>query len=60
MKDRKKLLYKGKTKIFKGHRIQISGRKNLEKWMKLIGFRNKRHLDKYKKVGTARFEFADS
>ncbi len=49
MKDCKTLKYKGKTKTYKGYRIQISGRKNLEKWMELVGFRNERHLNKYKK-----------
>ena len=48
-KDKKRLTYKGKTKVHVGYRIQISGRKNLEKWMNLVGFRNNRHLDKYKK-----------
>ena len=29
--------------------LRISGRSNLEKWIKQIGFRNKKHLDKYNK-----------
>jgi len=29
--------------------LRISGRSNLEKWIKEIGFRNKKHLDKYNK-----------
>ena len=29
------------------HSIQINGRKNLDKWMSLISFRNKKHLDKF-------------
>lgn len=53
--DNKKLTYKGETKNHVGYRFQISGRKQVEKWMDIIGFRNKRHLDKYKKYknGTA-------
>ena len=46
--DTKKLTYKGKTRIFTTHKFQISGDKNLEKWMNLISFKNKKHLDKYK------------
>ena len=49
MQDKKSLTYKGETKIHYGHRFQISGEKNLEKWMQLIGFKNNRHLNKYKK-----------
>ncbi len=29
------------------HRIELNGVENLEKWMKLIGFRNPKHLSKY-------------
>ncbi|HLD40463.1 MAG TPA: LAGLIDADG family homing endonuclease [Candidatus Nanoarchaeia archaeon] len=49
MVDNTKVIYKGNLVLYKGYRIQISGRKELIKWMKLIGFRNKRHLDKYQK-----------
>tara|TARA_Y100000310_G_scaffold272952_1_gene288201 strand:+ start:352 stop:1173 length:822 start_codon:yes stop_codon:yes gene_type:complete len=34
-------------KIFQGKLIQLSGKANLEKWMKFIGFNNPRHLSKY-------------
>ena len=47
--DKRKLTHNGETKVHLGYRFQISGEKNLEKWMDLIGFRNKRHLDKYQK-----------
>ncbi len=30
-----------------GHRIYISGKPNLEKWMNMIGFSNPKHLTKY-------------
>ncbi len=30
------------------NRLRLSGRQNLELWMNVIGFRNKRHLDKYR------------
>ena len=49
MKDKKKLVYNGEIRNYEGYRFQISGRKNLEKWMELISFRNKRHLEKYGK-----------
>ena len=49
MKECKTLVYKGNLKNHEGYRIHISGRKNLEKWMQLIGFKNNRHLEKYKK-----------
>lgn len=29
------------------HRIELNGAENLEKWIKLIGFRNPKHLSKY-------------
>jgi len=35
----------GKTWIL--FRLRLSGRQNLDLWMKLIGFRNQRHLNKY-------------
>ena len=35
----------GKTWI--ESRLRLSGRQNLQLWMKLIGFRNQRHLNKY-------------
>jgi len=31
------------------NRLHINGRKNLEKWMRLVSFRNNRHLSKYEK-----------
>tara|TARA_Y100000310_G_scaffold246405_1_gene251708 strand:+ start:1073 stop:1801 length:729 start_codon:yes stop_codon:yes gene_type:complete len=31
------------------NQLHINGRRNLELWMKLISFRNERHLNKYKK-----------
>ena len=43
-------------------KLIIAGRKNLDKWMNSISFRNSRHLDKYKKyqlsknMGTPEFE----
>ncbi|MBS3162779.1 hypothetical protein J4467_02540 [Candidatus Woesearchaeota archaeon] len=43
----------------KSNCIHINGRKNLEFWMKEIGFRNKKHLDKYelyKKMSPLGFE----
>jgi len=49
MKEYKTLKYKGETKDHQLYRIHISGRKNLEKWMQLVSFRNERHLSKYKK-----------
>ena len=39
------------------HSLHINGRKNLEKWMNLISFRNQRHLSRYWLVmGRGRFE----
>lgn len=35
------------NKIFFGNYISISGKKNLKKWMDLIGFNNPKHLTKY-------------
>lgn len=31
------------------HRLHINGRKNLEKWMNIVSFRNPRHISRYKK-----------
>ena len=42
-------LYSTEKKNRKIFSIEIYGNKNLEKWMKLIGFSNKRHLDKIDK-----------
>jgi hypothetical protein len=47
--DKRTLTYKGITKTHEGYRFQISGRKNLDRWMDLVGFRNQRHLNKYEK-----------
>jgi len=41
-----KRTYRGVTKYSTMYRININGRKQLEKWMRLIGFRNKKHSDK--------------
>ena len=39
------------------HSLHINGRKNLEKWMNLISFRNQRHLSRYGLLmGAGRFE----
>jgi hypothetical protein len=32
----------------KAYRVEVYGHKQVSKWMKLIGFSNKRHLDKVK------------
>ncbi|MFH1396376.1 MAG: LAGLIDADG family homing endonuclease [archaeon] len=50
MKDCGKRTYKGVTKIHEGYRFNINGYTQLQVWMNLIGFRNKRHLDKYEKL----------
>lgn len=46
--------------ITKIHTIHINGRKELEKWMRYIGFRNRKHILRYefykKMVGQAGFE----
>jgi intein/homing endonuclease len=34
-------------KLHANHRLQISGRKNLKKWMDNIGFNNKKHIERY-------------
>ena len=34
--------------VFIHYRLQINGRKNLSKWMNLIGFSNPKHLTKIK------------
>ena len=47
MKDNRKYIYKNETRWPTGYRLNVNGRKQLEKWMDLIGFRNKKHLDKY-------------
>ena len=47
--ERRRLEYKGETKTHLVLKIELPGRKNLNNWMKLIGFRNKRHLDRYKR-----------
>jgi len=38
--------------ITQNYRLEINGKKNLKKWLKLIGFSNKKHLTKIKKNGT--------
>ena len=35
------------SKNFKRNEIYISGKENLKKWMKFIGFSNEKHLTKY-------------
>ena len=47
--DKSKRTHNGETKTHIGYRITINGKKNVEKWMNKVGFRNKRHLDKYEK-----------
>ena len=42
-----KRTHKGVTKTHVAHRLNINGHKQVAKWMNLIGFRNKRHLDKH-------------
>ena len=49
MKESKTLRYKEETKNHMLYRIHVSGRKNLEKWMEIVGFRNERHLTKYRR-----------
>ena len=55
-------LYARKKKTRDIYLIEIYGHKNLKKWMKLIGFSNKRHLDKIEKYfkPIARIELATS
>ncbi|MFH2028924.1 MAG: hypothetical protein ABIJ08_07315 [Nanoarchaeota archaeon] len=40
------------------YKIVLNGKKNLKLWLKLINFRNSRHLKKIKKMGPAEFESA--
>ncbi|MEK6946524.1 MAG: hypothetical protein AABX32_02865 [Nanoarchaeota archaeon] len=41
------VLDKRSGKIWSKTTLRLSGRQNLDLWMKLIGFRNQRHLNKY-------------
>ena len=50
---RDKRIKKGYTTI---NRIEISGKKNFNLWMKLISFSNPKHLEKIKKVAREGFE----
>ena len=42
------------------NRIELNGRKNLELWMKTIGFWSPKHLEKIKKIARGGFEFGNS
>ena len=40
----------GTYKIGKGKvRVQMNGKKELDKWIRLVGFSNKKHIDKIKR-----------
>ncbi len=43
-------IYKGLTKYSKIYRIHINGRKQTTRFIRFVGFRNKKHLEKYDKM----------
>ena len=45
--EKSRTLDKRTNKEYSIFRIKLSGRRNLKKWIKIIGFRNTRHLEKY-------------
>ncbi len=49
MKHKSKHIYKEIIRNTLAYRLNVNGRKQLEKWMQLISFKNERHLLKYEK-----------